>query len=119
MINWPEGVVRYRDKGISGLSVEDADKLLDALSRDERQLGFIRLSEGEFERIYATAMKWPFTSECTDLNNGSSSSADGLGENRPCTSGVAAMQTATRQPRFRTVVTAETFLQRPNKRRRV
>ena len=35
IVNWPQGVVRDRDKWISGLSAEDADKLHDALFVDE------------------------------------------------------------------------------------
>ena len=51
MVNWPQGVVRDKDKGISGLGVEDADKLHDALFRDERPLQFVRRSEGTFSCI--------------------------------------------------------------------
>lgn len=48
IVNWPQGVVRDRDKGISGLSAEDANKLHNALFQDERRIQFVRLDEGEF-----------------------------------------------------------------------
>jgi len=42
--NWPEGVVRRKDKGVYGLSADEADKLYCALSsdKDEQQLRFVR-----------------------------------------------------------------------------
>ena len=51
MVNWPQGVVRDKDKGISGLSVEDADKLHDALFRSKHPLQFVWGSEGTFSCI--------------------------------------------------------------------
>ena len=48
IINWPQGVVRDRDKRISGLSAEDADKLHNALFVDERCIRFVPCGEGTF-----------------------------------------------------------------------
>ena len=48
IVNWPQGVVRDRDRGISGLSAEDADKLHDALFLDERRMHFVPCGEGKF-----------------------------------------------------------------------
>ena len=48
IVNWPQGVVRDKDKGISGLSAEDADKLHDALFVDERRIRFVPCGEGPF-----------------------------------------------------------------------
>ena len=47
ILNWPQGVVRDRDKGVSGLSAEDTDKLHDALFVDYHQLQFVRRGEGK------------------------------------------------------------------------
>ena len=38
IVHWPEGVVRDRDKGVSGLSAEDADKLHDAFFADAHRM---------------------------------------------------------------------------------
>ena len=48
IVNWPQGVFRDRDKGVSGLSAEDADKLHDALFVDERRIQFVPCVEGKF-----------------------------------------------------------------------
>jgi hypothetical protein len=48
IVNWPQGVFRDRDKGVSGLSAEDADKLHDALFVDERRIRFVPCGEGKF-----------------------------------------------------------------------
>ncbi|KAN0081695.1 hypothetical protein V8E55_009319 [Tylopilus felleus] len=45
IVHWPEGVVRDRDKGVSGLSAEDADKLHDALFADAHRLRFVPREE--------------------------------------------------------------------------
>ena len=50
IINWPQGIFRDRDKGVSGLSAEDADKLHDALFVDERRIRFVPCIEGKFLR---------------------------------------------------------------------
>ena len=47
ILNWPQGVVRDRDKGISGLSAEDTSKLHDALFVDEYPLQFVPRAEGK------------------------------------------------------------------------
>lgn len=49
MINWPEGVVREKDKGVYSLGAEEADKLYSALFlvEDARRLRFVRRSGGE------------------------------------------------------------------------
>ncbi|KAH0828931.1 hypothetical protein J3R83DRAFT_2355 [Lanmaoa asiatica] len=57
ILNWPQGVVRDRDKGVSGLSAEDADKLHDALFIDERRLLFVRCDEGKFLSMYDTTVE--------------------------------------------------------------
>ena len=48
IVNWPQGVSRDRDKGVSGLSAEDAAKLHDALFVDERRIRFVPCGEGKF-----------------------------------------------------------------------
>jgi len=52
IVNWPQGIVRDRDKGVAGLSAEDANKLHDALFVDEQQLQFVPCGEGRFFSIY-------------------------------------------------------------------
>ena len=47
VLDWPQGVVRDRDKGISGMSAEDTDKLYDALFVDEYRLQFVPRGEGK------------------------------------------------------------------------
>ncbi|KAF8553700.1 WD40 repeat-like protein [Imleria badia] len=42
IVNWPQGVDRDRDKGVSGLSAEDADKLYDALFVHDRRIRLVR-----------------------------------------------------------------------------
>ena len=54
VVNWPQGVVRDRDKGISGLSAEDTDKLHDALFVDEHRLQFVPRVESKLITII-----WP------------------------------------------------------------
>jgi len=56
IVNWPQGVVRDRDKGVSGLSAEDADKLHNALFVDEQRLQFVLCSDGKIFSIYNTTM---------------------------------------------------------------
>ena len=51
IVNWPQGVVRDRDKGVSGISAEDADKLHDALFVDEQRLRFVACGESKFWSI--------------------------------------------------------------------
>ncbi|KAH0833500.1 hypothetical protein J3R83DRAFT_12625 [Lanmaoa asiatica] len=48
ILDWLQGVPRDRDKGISGLSARDTDKLHDALFLEELRLRFIRYGEGKF-----------------------------------------------------------------------
>ena len=48
IVNWPQGVFRDRDKGVSGLSAEDAGKLHDALFVSERRIRFVPCGEGKF-----------------------------------------------------------------------
>ncbi|KAF8553456.1 hypothetical protein OG21DRAFT_1249118 [Imleria badia] len=45
IVNWPQGVDRDRDKGASGISAEDADKLHDALFVDDDRIQFVRCEE--------------------------------------------------------------------------
>ena len=47
-LNWPEGVVRDEDRGMSGLSAEDMEMLHHALFQDESQLQFVRRGKGKF-----------------------------------------------------------------------
>jgi len=56
IVNWPQGVVRDRDKGVSGLSAEDADKLHDALFVDEQRIRFVPCSDGKFFSVYNTTI---------------------------------------------------------------
>ena len=53
MLNWPKDVARDKDKGVSGLSAEDTNKLYNALFRDERRLKFIRCGEGKPSCIHS------------------------------------------------------------------
>lgn len=46
-MNWPQGVVRDKERGVFGLSAEDVDKLHDALFATEDPLQFV-MCEGEF-----------------------------------------------------------------------
>jgi hypothetical protein len=48
IVDWPQGVVRDRDKGISGLGGEDADKLHDALFVNKRRIRFVPCGKGTF-----------------------------------------------------------------------
>ena len=118
--NWPAGVVRDKDKGISGLSAEDVDKLLDALFCDERRLQFVPSGEGAFLCIYTIAIeeslnRVPPSVASNDVSNplANASGEDRLSErHRPC------MSMTGSQPRFR-VITADRYVERPNKRQRV
>ncbi|KAI9573319.1 WD40-repeat-containing domain protein [Boletus coccyginus] len=94
IVNWPQGVVRDRDKGVSGLSAEDADKLHDALFVGEQRLQFV-----------------PFGDESAH-NNDVTSLAVASGSDRPRGSNRSMLG---KQPRFR-VTTAEAY---PHKKRRV
>ncbi|KAI9455830.1 quinon protein alcohol dehydrogenase-like superfamily [Boletus coccyginus] len=95
ILNWPQGVLRDRDKGVSGLSAEDADKLYDALFVDERRLRFV-----------------PRDDESTRKNDGITLPAVASGSGGPRESD---RSTAGKQARFR-VITAEGY---PHKKRRV
>jgi len=94
IINWPQGVVRDRDKGISGLSAEDADKLHDALFVDEHRLRFIR---------------------CDGNNEAGVSMAVASGSDRRPECDRGCIPSVQRQARFR-VTTAEAY---PRKKRRM
>jgi hypothetical protein len=49
--NWPQGVVRERDKGVYILSAEEADKLYHVIFSDERRrIQFVRRGGGTFLR---------------------------------------------------------------------
>ena len=56
IVNWPQGVFRDRDKGVSGLSAGDADKLCDALFVDEWRIGFVPCGEGKFLSMYGVSI---------------------------------------------------------------
>ena len=53
IVDWPRGVDRDREKGISDLSAEDTYKLYDALFGDDDQIRFVRC-EGMLPSIYGT-----------------------------------------------------------------
>lgn len=55
IVNWPQGVIRDRDKGVSGLSAEDVDKLHGALFVDEQRIQFVPCGDGKFS-IYDTTI---------------------------------------------------------------
>lgn len=110
IVNWPQGVVCDRDKGVSGLSAEDADKLYDALFIDEHRLRFIR-GEGRFLSICATCT---FLAGSAD-NNGSASMAIGSCSDRPLERDRSSVLMVEKRSRFR-VVTADAY---PRKKRRV
>ena len=63
IFDWPHGVDRDREKGISGLSAEDAYKLYDALFVDDDRIRFVRC-EGELPRIYSATS---FSTVCQNL----------------------------------------------------
>ncbi|KAI9455829.1 quinon protein alcohol dehydrogenase-like superfamily [Boletus coccyginus] len=94
ILNWPQGVLRDKDKGVSGLSAEDANKLHDALFVDEERLRFV-----------------PHGNE-SERNDGFSLVAVASGSARPRESDHSM---AGKQARFR-VTTAEAY---PHKKRRV
>ncbi|KAF8557934.1 hypothetical protein OG21DRAFT_142893 [Imleria badia] len=95
IVNWPQGVVCDRDKGISGLSAEDADELHDALFVDEHRLRFVPSSE-----------------ESTYNNDGVASVAVASGSERPPESDRSA---ASKQPKF---TTAEAYAGHPHRNKR-
>ncbi|KAF8553719.1 WD40 repeat-like protein [Imleria badia] len=95
IVNWPQGVDRDRDKGVSGISAEDADKLYDALFVDDDRIQFVRCEK------FASS-----TDGVTSLAVASGS--DGPRESNYSSAGK-------QLSRFR-VTTAEEY---PNKRRRV
>ncbi|KAF8447299.1 hypothetical protein L210DRAFT_3501023 [Boletus edulis BED1] len=97
ILNWPHGVVRDRDKGISGLSAEDTDRLHDALFVDEQRIRFIPCGE-----------------EPASSSDGATSLVVALGTDRPRDSDHS---TTGKQQRFR-VTTAATYTE-PKKRRRI
>ncbi|KAF8553453.1 WD40 repeat-like protein [Imleria badia] len=92
--NWPHGVDRDRDKGVSGLSAGDADKLHGALFVDDCQIQFVRCKEYASDNDGVTSLAV------------ASSSSGGPREINHSSTGRAL-------PRFR-VTTAEEY---PNKRR--
>lgn len=116
ILNWPQGVVRDRDKGISGLSAEDTNKLHDALFRDERRLQFVRCGRGKFLGISGAAFEALLNplpeaahrNDGADLQANASTSEQSRERDRP------SILIAAKKPRFR-VTTAETY---PHKRRR-
>ena len=76
IVNWPQGVFRDRDNGISGLSAEDADKLHDGLFVNERRIRFVPCGEGKLLSTYGVTMKGYFTPpECAYNNDGITSLA--------------------------------------------
>ncbi|KAI9573338.1 hypothetical protein HD554DRAFT_1173387 [Boletus coccyginus] len=59
------GVVRDRDKGVSGLSAEDADKLHDALFIDEQRLQFVpRGDESAYDNEGVPSLEVGSGSDC-------------------------------------------------------
>ncbi|KAF8120856.1 quinon protein alcohol dehydrogenase-like superfamily [Boletus edulis] len=96
--NWPHGVVRDRDKGVSGLSAEDTDRLHDALFVDERRIQFVLCGE-----------------ESASNNDQVASSSVALSSDKA--SGWNNLSMMGKQPRFK-VTTAAAFIERPQKRRR-
>ena len=111
IINWPQGVVRDRDKGISGLSAEDADKLHDALFVDEHRLRFIRC-DGRFSSIYGLTK---LLAVSAGNNEAGVSMAVASGSDRRLECDRACIPSVQRQARFR-VTTAEAY---PRKKRRM
>ncbi|KAF8553712.1 hypothetical protein OG21DRAFT_1200456 [Imleria badia] len=51
IVNWPQGVDREKDKGVFGISAEDADKLYEALFVGDHRIRFI-LCEGELLSLW-------------------------------------------------------------------
>ena len=111
IINWPQGVVRDRDKGVSGLSAEDADKLHDALFVDEHRLRFIRC-DGRFSNIYGLT-KLLIVSAGNNEAGVSMAVASGSDRRPECDR--AYIRSVQRQTKFR-VMTAEAY---PRKKRRI
>lgn len=117
ILNWPQGVVCDRDKGISGLSAEDTDKLHNVLS-------VMNVSFGLFDgvRVSSCAYISPPLKSCSTRsqnprrNNGADLQANMLALERQCESDQIdhhpSILIACKQPRFR-VTTAEAY---PHKR---
>ncbi|KAF8447302.1 hypothetical protein L210DRAFT_3627943, partial [Boletus edulis BED1] len=96
ILNWPHGVVRDRDKGISGLSAEDTDRLHDALFVDEQHIQFIPCGEELLNR----------PSEPASSSDGATSLVVALGTDRPRDSG---RSTTGKQQRFKLCTEQDTF----------
>jgi hypothetical protein len=114
VVNWPQGVVRDRDKGVSGISAEDANKLHDALFVDERRIQFVPCGEGTFSSTQgatvgglSTPLPGPAYNNDRITSLAVTADSDGPRESDRSTAG--------KQARFR-VTTAEAY---PHKRRRV
>ena len=56
ILNWPQGVVREKDKGAYSLSAEEADKLYHALFVGERRLQFIPRDDGEHMSFFIVGL---------------------------------------------------------------
>ena len=107
IINWPHGVDRDREKGISGLSAEDAYKLYDALFVDDHRIRFVRC-EGKLP-CYQFLNR---LSDSASNNNGITLLAVASGSDKHRESNCSS---SGKQSMFR-VTTAEEY---PNKRRRM
>ncbi|KAF8546094.1 hypothetical protein OG21DRAFT_1491587 [Imleria badia] len=94
IVNWPQGVNRERDKGVFGISAEDADKLYDALFVGDHWIRFVRCEESACNDDGVTTLT-------------AASGSDGPREHSHSSGG--------KQSRFRVTTAAEY----PNKRRRV
>ena len=114
IVNWPQAIFRNRDKGVSGLSAEDADKLHDTLFVVEQRIQFVPCGEGKFlvwmVLLLEGHLTLPPESACN--NNRITSLAVGSDSDLPRESDPL---TGGKQARFR-VTTAEAY---PHKKRRV
>ena len=114
--NWPQGVVRERDKGVYSLSAEEADKLYHALFLDERRFQFARRNGDTFLRRVSFSSNVPIENgkRAVPLPDAvASSRSDGMHESKH-----SCMAPAGKQARFR-ATTQEAFnVERPHKRRR-
>ena len=112
IVNWLQGVIHDRDKGVSGLSAEDADKLHDALFIDEQRIRFVPCGEGRLGMYGTIGRSLNLRPESAYNNDGITLQAVASGSDGPCESDCL---TAGKQVGFR-VITAEVY---PHKKRRV
>ena len=115
ILNWPQGVVREKDKGVYSLSAEEADKLYHALFVGERGLQFIPRDDGEHMSFFIVGL----LSTQSEPVEGAGSLPDASRSDRAQESHRCCMRLVSKQQRFR-VMTQEGYNpERAHKRRRM